>query len=236
MWDIERFEPALTSPNRRKRLNLDACDRVLDARSRPASGMALRDLVGETGWSRLAHGIRFRLGTEPARGERRIYTGRMLKVALSWAGRIMAHAGRLLGTPMAWSTGLNIPCDVHVYREREDGLVWERRYDFGDGRPQIARTIKRCDGSGRLLECFGKHAGMTLRVFEEGGALHFVSEDFFLLIGRWKLKLPGLFSPGELHVAQHDKGGDLFRFTLEVNHPLFGRVAEQDGLFREMEA
>ena len=98
---------------------------------------------------------------------------------------------RSLGAPMAWSTGENIPCDVHVYRDTASGLVWERRYDFGLEGKQTARTVKRCDGSGHLLECFGDHAGMTLRVFEENRALHFVSEDFFLLLGGWKLRLPG---------------------------------------------
>lgn len=235
MWAIERFEPILTAQVRTKRLNLDACDRVLDAGISRRTGMGLRDIVGEAGWSRLARGIRERLGTEPEAGETRLYRGTMSKVALNWAGRIMAHAGRSLGAPMAWSTGEDVPCDVHVYRDTASGLVWERRYDFGRAGKQTARTVKRCDGSGHLLECFGDHAGMTLRVFEENRALHFVSEDFFLLLGGWKLRLPGLFSPGELHVAQYDEGGGLFRFTMDVNHPWLGLIAEQDGLFREEE-
>ena len=236
MWAIERFEARLTAPAKRKRLKLDACDRVLEARAEHLNGMGLRDLVGMTGWSRLAPGIRNRLGIEPADGERRVYKGTMLTVGLTWAGRIMAYAGRLLGAPMAWSTGHNVPCEVHVYRESRGGLVWERRYDFTNAGRQVARTVKRCDGRGHLLECFGDHAGMTLHVFEEGAALHFVSEDFFLLFGEWKLKLPRFVSPGELHVAQHDEGNGLFRFTMEVNHPVLGCVAEQDGLFREKES
>ena len=235
MWAVERFEEVLNIPVRRTRLNLDACDRVLDAGIARRSGMGLRDIVGDAGWNRLARGIRERLGTEPDEGETRLYRGIMTRVALSWAGRVMAYAGRLLGTPMAWSSGENVPCDVHVYRDERSGLVWERRYDFGDGPKQVARTVKRCDGKGRLLECFGDKAGMTLRVFEENRALHFVSVDFFLLLGGWKLRLPGLLSPGELHVAQYDEGGGLFRFTMDVNHPVLGCVAEQDGLFREEE-
>ncbi len=198
-------------------------------------GMGLRTLVGDAGWARLAPAIRTRFNAEPAEGEMRTYRGSVDVVATTKIGRMIAWAARLIGAPMAWATGRHVPCEVRVYRDREAGIVWERRYDFGGGNVQVARTTKRSDGNGRLLECFGAGAGMTLDVFEQDKALHFVSEDFFIGLGRWKLRFPLLLSPGTLHVTQKDEGGGAFRFSMLVNHPLLGCVAEQDGVFREME-
>lgn len=243
MWAVERFEhvPAATVP--RKRLGLDAADRVLDTlcekhgyTQAPDDGMGIRSLIGAAAWRRLAPAIRERFGKSPAKDEVRIYRGTMEKVTCTWFGLALAHLGRPLGAPMAWKTGEKVPCDVHVYEDPRGGVVWERRYDFGDPRSVVAKTTKRCDGRGRLLECFGVAAGMTLRVFEKDGELHFLSENFFLRLGNWKVVLPVLLSPGTLHVAQKDEGEGEFRFTMDVEHPVLGRIAAQDGVFRQVVA
>ncbi|MEM8647363.1 MAG: DUF4166 domain-containing protein, partial [Pseudomonadota bacterium] len=214
MWAVERFEKVHTLAGPKKRLGkrfsrrsgLDAADRVLEALAlksgHDADGMGIRTLIGPAAWSRLAPAIRERFGTSPKEGEVRLYRGVMEKVACTWFGLVLAHVGRVLGVPMAWKTGRNVPCDVHVYADPDGGVVWERRYVFTGVREIVAKTTKRCDGRGRLLECFGRTAGMTLKVYEESGELHFKSEDFFLRLGNWKLVLPGAVSPGTLHVVQ----------------------------------
>ncbi|NNF79919.1 MAG: DUF4166 domain-containing protein [Rhizobiales bacterium] len=243
MWAVERFEQvqALTAP--RKRLGLDAADRVLETLCRrnglkagPDDGMGIRTLIGQAAWERLAPAIRERFGNSPARGEVRVYRGVMETVGCTWLGLAMAHVGRFLGAPMAWKTGRDVPCDVHVYADPKGGVVWERRYDFGAADEIVAKTTKRCDGRGRLLECFGTTAGMTLKVFEQDAELHFVSEDFFLRIANWKVLLPAALSPGTLHVVQKDEGEGNFRFTMDVEHPMFGTIATQDGVFRRVMA
>lgn len=243
MWAVERFEQVQTVPAPRKRLGLDAADRVLDALCEKHGytqgtddGMGIRTLIGQAAWRRLAPAIRERFGNSPANGEVRLYRGVMEKVDCTWLGLTLAHAGRLLGAPMAWKTGRDVRCDVHVYADPQGGVVWERRYDFGAPRAVVAKTTKRCDGRGRLLECFGATAGMTLKVFEQEGELHFLSEDFFLRLGNWKVLLPAFLSPGTLHVVQRDEGAGDFRFTMDVKHPLFGTIAVQDGVFRQVAA
>ena len=240
MWAVERFEKVHALAGPRKRLGLDAADRVLETlclkSGYDSDGMGIRTLIGPAAWARLAPAIKDRFGTSPKEGEVRIYSGIMEKVACTWFGLALAHVGRVLGAPMAWKTGRNVPCDVHVYADHKGGVVWERRYDFGGANPIVAKTTKRCDGRGRLLECFGTTAGMTLKVFEENAELHFVSEDFFLRIGKWKVLLPNAFSPGTLHVTQKDEGEGNFRFTMDVTHPVFGTIATQDGVFRQVAA
>ncbi len=243
MWAVERFEQVQAPATPRKRLGLDAADRVLETLCRRRGetgssddGMGIRTLIGQAAWWRLAPAIRERFGTSPMKGEVRIYRGSMETVGCTLIGLALAHAGRLLGAPMAWKTGRNVPCDVHVYADPEGGVVWERRYDFGGPGAIVAKTTKRCDGRGRLLECFGACAGMTLRVFEQDGELHFLSEDFFLRLGNWKVLLPLALSPGTLHVVQKCEGGGNFRFTMDVDHPWFGRIADQNGVFRQVAA
>ncbi|MEM8686744.1 MAG: DUF4166 domain-containing protein [Pseudomonadota bacterium] len=237
MWAVERFEKVHNLARPRKRLGLDAADRVLEALSSrsgyDSDGMGIRTLIGPAAWSRLTPAIRERFGTSPKGGEVRLYRGIMEKVACTWFGLALAHVGRLLGAPMAWKTGRNVPCDVHVYADPDGGVVWERHYTFTGLSEIVAKTTKRCDGRGRLLECFGRHAGMTLRVYEENGELHFKSEDFFLRAGNRKLVLPMAVSPGTLHVVQKCEGSGNFRFTMDVDHPWLGRIAAQDGVFRE---
>ena len=243
MWALDRFEARSVLSAKRKRLSLDAADRVLEARSsrqllshRPNTGMGLKALLSAQDWLNLAPAIRARFASDPEPGETRLYRGVMEKVSCTWTGKLMAWAGRLIGTPMAWLTGNNVPCEVLVYRDPAGGVVWERRYDFGRNRQQVAKTVKRDNGKGRLLECFGAGAGMSLRVFEDDRALHFLSENFFLSFGKWTLQLPVLLSPGTLLVTQKDEGADNFRFTMRVTHPLFGLIAEQDGIFRQVES
>lgn len=159
MWVIERFETRMVIPAKRKRLSLDAIDRVLEAMSfrqppkEPAvlQGMDLRKLLGERDWSNLAAAIRTRFASDPVPGETRLYRGTMDLVNCTPVGRVMAYASWLIGSPMAWLIGINVPCDVLVYQDPAGGVVWERRYDFGMAGPQVARTVKRCDGKGCLL-------------------------------------------------------------------------------------
>ena len=115
------------------------------------------------------------------------------------------------------------------------GTAWERRYDFGGSRRAVAKTTKRMDASGRLLECFGMGFGMELQVYEEKCALNFRSRRFYAeLFGR-RIRFPYFLSPGTLLVEHIDEGAGLFRFRMTVNHPIFGRVFFQDGIFRKLE-
>ncbi len=196
----------------------------------------IRELVGEAAWARLSAAVRERFGTTPQNGERWHFCGVMERVDCSLMGRAMAWASRASGAPVAHRTGRDVPIDVFVYAEAErEGTVWERVYSFAGNRRVIARTTKRMDTGPRLLECFGMGFGMELDVYEHDAALHFRSTSFYLdLVGR-RLRLPLAFSPGILLVEHIDEGGGAFRFRMTVDHPVFGRVFFQDGVFRKVE-
>ncbi|WP_020590533.1 DUF4166 domain-containing protein [Kiloniella laminariae] len=197
----------------------------------------LRGLVGEPGWSRLHPAIRQRFGTCSNRGEKHLYCGRMEKVQPNWFGVVTAWISRLFGSPMAWSQGENVPCDVYTYDDesRPGGTVWERHYFFRGQNRQVARTTKIITNDMGLLECFGGGLGMTLKLEEKRGALSFISTAFFIEINKARFTLPRLLSPGRLEVTHRHVGPNCFQFTLEVFHPLLGRTVFQDGYFSEKE-
>lgn len=195
----------------------------------------IRDLVGEAGWWRLASAVRQRFGSIPAPEEHWRFHGSMHRVDMTLLGRVMAWASRAIGAPVAHRSGRNIPIDVYVYSDK-GGTAWERHYHFPNAEAITARTVKRIDGSGRMLECFGMGFGMELDVYEADAALHFRSTSFYLDIGEWRLRLPRVLSPGTLLVEHIDEGEGEFRFRMTVEHDLFGRVFFQDGVFRKVEA
>jgi hypothetical protein len=93
---------------------------------------------------------------------------------------------------------------------------------------------------GVLVEELPACLRMSLDVYEERKALHFVSRAYYFDVAipwskvRVRLMLPTLFSPGITHVEHIDEAEGRFRFTMTVTHPLFGEVFYQTGLFHSL--
>ena len=72
---------------------------------------------------------------------------------------------------------------------------------------------------------------MRLALREVGGDLHFVSTSYDFTAFGITVRIPHLLTPGKTTVTHEQLRGDLFRFTLSVHHPVFGRTIYQDGYF-----
>lgn len=189
-------------------------------------------LVERGGWHRLAPAIQRRFAGQPLAGEAIVYAGRMLRIEASPAGKLFAIFCRLLGTPLPPFVGRDIEADIRLERHETDGVVWTRHYRRGD-RMIAVRSVKRVAEDGTLLECVGAGFGMRLRVYEEEGALHFLSTSYFCHVGQREVTLPALLTPGPIHVVHTDLGDGRFRFTLTAHHPLLGETFSQDGVFHD---
>jgi len=189
-------------------------------------------LVERGGWHRLAPAIRKRFAAEPVAGHAIVYDGTMHRIDASLAGRVFAIFCRLLGTPLPPFTGRDIEADIRLQRHDKDGIVWTRHYRRGD-RMIAVRSVKRLAEDGTLLECVGAGFGMRLRVYEEDGALHFLSTRYFCHVAGCEVALPDLLTPGPIHVVHTDLGDGRFRFTLTARHPLLGETFSQDGVFHD---
>jgi hypothetical protein len=186
-------------------------------------------LVGAAGWSRLPAAVRRRFGRGHGAA---IYVGRMA-LHCSPAGRVFAALARAFRSPLSGATNQAVPASVRVFDDGRGGMVWERSFHtFGSGRPHVVRSVKQL-GAGGLEERTDGGLGMALRAFEECGALVFESHAFFLALGRLRLRVPALLTPGTCRVVHTDLGGGLFRFDLDLVHPLWGRTFHQSGVFAD---
>jgi Domain of unknown function (DUF4166) len=195
--------------------------------------LAFRQLLGEPAWRGLAPAIHSRFGIKPLPGQVIEYAGRMTAVRASPIGRVFGHLCRLIGSPIAPYTGDDVAISVFVQRADDgDGVVWRREYLFPGRGKVVARSVKKVDGADSLLECFASGFTMRMRVFAEGGSLHFLSTGYFVRLGPWRLPIPSLLAPGQTHVIHADRGNGMFSFIMSVRHPVYGETFFQDGWFR----
>ena len=166
------------------------------------------------------------------------YVGEFEVVRASALGRLIATVCQLIGTPVVPRVGKNVPAIVHV-GPTEEGVAWHREYRWPNTSPCLVRSTKVIEANGDLVERLPARLCMPLNVYEEGGALHFVSRGYYFELGRAsgtdarrKLWLPRWLSPGTTHVEHHDEAEGWFRFTMTVSHPLFGELFYQTGRFR----
>jgi len=197
---------------------------------RPPRQIDFAALLGPAAWARLPAAVQSRFAVHSS-ADVTIYAGAML-VRASLAGRLLAQACRLIGTPLAPWTGDDVPVEVAVYPDR-GALVWDRTYRFA-GRPPVMVSSRKIAGAdGGLLEVVRGGLGMALTVTEEAGALHFRSRFYFLTLGALRLAIPSLLTPGAAHVIHRDIGDGRFRFSLEFVHPWLGETMFQDGEFAD---
>ena len=205
--------PSLTTP-----LPAPAAPRRLD----------LAALVGAGGWARLPAAVRRRFGVDHGAAT---YVGRM-ELRASPVGRVFAALSRLFASPLSGATSTAVPASVRVFDDGRGGMVWERSFHTaGDNAPHRVRSTKQLGGDGGLRERTDGGLAMALNVFEEHGALVFESHRFTLMLGRLRLPVPALLTPGTCRVTHTDLGEGLFRFDLDMVHPLWGHTFHQSGVF-----
>lgn len=209
---------------------------IVDAGFLDAKGRALRpttlpdfeQLLGAAAWARLPAAVRARFAID-AHVATTEYRG-IASVRASLVGQALAHLCRCIGTPIAPYVGDDVRMTVRVYRN-SDGVVWEREYAFAHRTCVVRSTKQMSDGA--LVEKLGAGLHMQLRVQEERGDLHFISDGYFFQIGRWRFDLPDGFLPGGTHVAHIDLGAGKFRFTMRTEHGWLGELYHQDGVFAQ---
>jgi hypothetical protein len=187
---------------------------------------SLRGVLGEVAWQRLPGAVRARFsGSAPVD-----YVGEFEIVRASALGRMLAWACQLIGTPVVPRTGRHVPAIVRVGPGGE-GVNWNREYRWPGSSPCLVRSTKVIEADGTLVEKLPAGLCMPLDVYEEGGALHFVSRGYYFELGRIRLALPAWLSPGTTHVEHIDLATGWFRFTMTVSHPFLGELFYQTGRF-----
>lgn len=152
-------------------------------------------LLGPSAWFRLPAAIRARFPSRHRIGHAVEYAGAM-RVRASRFGRLLACLARVFDTPVAPFVGENVDTVVKVYpRPEVEGVVWERTYRFPRRGPAIVRSTKCLGPDGRLIEALGRGLRMQLEVFEDRGALRFVSTGYWIELFGLVVRLPSWLPP-----------------------------------------
>lgn len=201
----------------------------------PAPDARFQKLLGDMGWNRLPGAIRRRFGKRLKGGASVAYQGQVVAMRMNWAGRVLAQASRLIGSPLPYDmSSKGQPAVVIVTEDCEsDGQFWVRQYGRAKGFPQVVHSSKRFSGPTGLEEYVGYGIGMALKVEASNDALFFKSDGYFLQIAGRKLPLPRFLSPGALVIGHHDMGEHNFLFSLRLSNRLFGEMIAQDCLFQD---
>lgn len=198
------------------------------------SDLRFRALVGEAGWCRLPVAVQRRFSTRLAPAAVLLYAGTVLETRLSRAGQLLAFLARVIGAPLPLDDGMAGGATVAVMENaRLGGQSWTRTYARAGRFPQVIHSAKRFAGPTGLEEHVGGGIGMSLTVAEEGGALVFRSVGYFLAVGRLRVSLPAILTPGAMEIVHRDEGGGTFLFTLTLAHPRLGVLIRQVARFRE---
>ncbi len=188
----------------------------------------LQGLLGPEAWGRLPLAVqrRFAIACPQTR-----YQGH-IDLQVSPMGRCFALCAKLLGAPLSGQRAHNMPTTVRVYHDAHGGMVWERAFHAAGG-VHVVRSTKQSGPMGSVIERTDGGLSMELQVFEEDGSLVFQSRRYLFCLGRMRVRVPALLTPGQCRVEHRDLGHGLFRFSLDMTHPLWGRTFHQSGVFTD---
>ena len=218
----------------RRRAAFEAEQAAAELRRGSLGDLRFRRLVGEEGWERLPAAVRERFGHRVAGCRTILYSGEVVACRMNRAGRCLARAARLIGSPLPLSQACGVPAAVSVTEDPvSGGQHWLRIYGRERGFPQVICSCKAFAGPTGLEEYLGRGFGIALNVVADDGALHFLSDHIFWRGLGMRLRLPRALSPGELTVSHIDRGDGSFVFELHLRHHWLGEMVSQAAIFRE---
>jgi hypothetical protein len=202
----------------------------------PMGDLRFRRLLSDADWNELPPAVRARFSHRLGPGDVVSYSGAIIETRMTRYGWLLANLLRLAGAPLPLDTDNVGAAALVAVTERPDGCgqFWTRQYGRRRGFPQVIHSTKMFSGPTGLEEQVGAGITMSLRLAVTPGRLLFVSDRYFLKLGRLRLPIPGNMLLGRIivgHVPTDDGG---FDFTLEVRHPLFGLVVAQRARFHDL--
>jgi Domain of unknown function (DUF4166) len=207
-------------------------------RTAPEVGdLRFRTLIGERAWAGLPEATRARFGKRVSGCAAALYVGEVIECRISKAGWLLGRLARLIGSPLPLSRDAEMPACVSVTEDAASGgQIWTRIYGRRRGFPQVISSCKSFAGPTGLEERIGGGFGIALTVAAEDGALHFLSDHYFWMAGRLRLRIPRWLAPGALRVSHVDCNHGLFAFVMELRHPWLGELIRQTAMFRDVPA
>jgi len=198
--------------------------------------LRFRALLGSEAWDALPPEVQRRFSKRLSGAQVALYRGMVVDMRVSRLGRLLTQLCRLFGAPLPLNPAAGGGALVSVSEDRAGGgQCWTRIYARADRFPQVIHSAKRFAGPTGLEEYLGRGLGMALRVEALDDGIAFVSDHYFLELGRLRLRLPRLLAPGVARVTHRQVAGSSFLFGLELTHPLAGTLVRQEILFDDVD-
>lgn len=198
--------------------------------------LRFRALLGGDSWEALPSEVQRRFSKRLSGAEVALYRGLVVEMRRSRLGWLISQLCRLFGAPLPLNPAAGGAALVSVSEDRASGgQCWTRIYARPDRFPQVIHSAKRFAGPTGLEEYLGRGLGMALRVEPLSDGIAFVSDHYFLSLGRWRLRLPRLLAPGVARVTHRQVAGSSFLFGLELSHPLAGTLIRQEIWFDDVD-
>lgn len=196
--------------------------------------LRFRALLGPEQWAQLPGAVRARFSKRYLPGKSVSYAGMITECRMSRAGWLLAQVCRLIGAPLPLDRGSGAAAMVTVTEHAPSGgQVWTRVYTRRSGFPQVIHSAKMFSGATGLEEYVGFGIGIALKVAGNAEGIGFVSDHYFVKLGRVRLHLPRWLAPGALRIDHLDRGEGKFLFVLDLRHRLLGQLIYQTGLFAD---
>jgi hypothetical protein len=196
-----------------------------------SEGALFRDQLGDS-WSAVPLNVRARFDHDPVPGAVVSYRGVMSRVACSPAGKLLGWLLQRTGALMPHE-GCDVPVEIEVWTDATTGAVHKRRtYRFANQRPFVFRSRMERQADGRLVEHVGGGFGMYVRVCADPLGLRFREGGYFLQLAGLRVPIPWLLGLGQVELVHADVDEAQFDVSIEIAHPLLGRLFSQAGRFR----
>jgi Domain of unknown function (DUF4166) len=198
--------------------------------------LRFRTLVPAGAWDRLPPEVQKRFTKRLSGVATAVYRGFVVRMDVSIAGWILAQACRLFGAPLPLCPKTGVAALVSVSEDTAGGgQCWTRIYARPGRFPQVIQSAKRFCGPTGIEEYLGRGLGMALRIESLQDGIAFVSDHYFLELGRIRVRIPAWFTPGRTRVTHRQIAGSSFLFGLDLYHPLAGKLLRQEVLFEDVE-
>jgi hypothetical protein len=212
----------------------------LDQHRQPANAalhdLRFRALLGSRAWDALPAEVQRRFSKRLSGTAVALYRGFVVETHMSRFGWLLSQFCRLFGAPLPLHPKSGHGALVSVSEDsRSGGQCWTRVYARPDRFPQVIHSAKRFAGPTGLEEYLGRGLGMALRVEPLSDGIAFISDHYFLQLGRLRLRLPHFLTPGMTRVTHRQVVGASFLFGLELTHRFAGVLLRQEILFDDVD-
>jgi hypothetical protein len=199
--------------------------------------LRFRALLSAADWAVLPPEVRERFSKRLSGGRTVVYLGTVREVRMNRCGKLLVQMLRLMGAPLPLFSDVGVPTVVSVTEDATSGgQIWSRMYCNRQGFPQVIHSAKRFSGPTGLEEHVGFGVTMALKVIASSNALAFASAGYAFRLGRWRIPIPALLSPGALTVQHEALSSDSFMFTMTLHHRWFGELVHQSAQYFDHEA